>query len=399
VPENPRIAAIVTEYHEYSHADVIVTRFLEGFPSEDGVVTPQSRIVSMYLDQVHDRDIGVGIAERHDVPIYPSIRAALKCGTDSLAVDGVLLIGEHGDYPLDEYGRHMYPRRHLFEQVCGVFVETGQVCPVFVDKHFSYNWPDCAWMIRRAEELGVPLMAGSSLPVGWREPELELRLDSDITEAVALGFGPLEAYGFHTLEALQCMVERRRGGETGVASVQCLSGDAVWQAHQSGMWSGDLVDAAFATVFTKKDEPMNKACPAPDAFLIEYRDGMRAAVLQLNDYIVDWAVALRIGDRTEATEFALEYGSPFSHFGYLSRNVEKMFITGTPVYPHERTIITTGVIAAAMESKMNGGARIDTPWLDLSYTSYREPPIRSTSGRRPGKTGEGYKAIGYFGEE
>ena len=399
MPENPRVAAIVTAYFVNSHADVIVSRFLEGFPSEEGIVPPQSTVVSMYLDQVGDNDIGVEKAAQHDLPIYPSIRAALMCGTDGLAVDGVLLVGEHGDYPRDEWDRHMYPRRHLFEQICGVFAETGSVVPVFVDKHFSWNQQDADWMLDRAKQLGVPLMAGSSLPVGWRQPELELPLDQDITEAVALGYGPVEAYGYHTIEALQCMIERRRGGEAGVAAVTCVTGADVWKLGREGVWSEELAEAALRCVFTKQDEPMESGCPEPDAFLIEYRDGVRATVLQLNGYIVDWAVALRIGGEVQATEFAVEYGAPFTHFGYLSRNVEQMFITGEPQYPHERTAITTGIINAVMESRARGGVRVETPSLDIPYRSYETPPLRPTSGQRPGKTGEGYKPIGYSENE
>jgi hypothetical protein len=396
MPVNPKIAALVTAYYENSHADVTVTRFLEGFPSDEGVIEPQSTIASIWFDQIAPNDIGVAKVEKHGVPIYPSIRAAMMCDTDGLAVDGVLLIGEHGDYPHDELDRHMYPRRSLFEQVCGVFAETGSVCPVFIDKHLSYNWSDTEWMVARARELGVPLMAGSSLPLSWRQPELELPLDSAITEAVALGFGPLEAYGYHTLESLQCMMERRTGGETGVKAVTCLQGDAVWRAGDEGLWSEELAEAALGTVFTKKDEPPRAGCLDPAAILIEYTDGFRATALQLNDYIVDWAVALRVGGEVMATEFAVEYAAPFSHFGYLSRNVEKMFITGKPVYPYERTVVTTGIINAAMVSVGAGGKRVETPGLDsVKYESYREMPIRPTSGMRPGKSGEGYKPIGY----
>ncbi len=398
MPE-PRIAAIVTEYFEHSHADVTVSYFLEGFPSDQGIVKPQSKIVSMWLDQVGPRDKGVAKVKEHGVPIYPSIRAALLCGTETLAVDGVLVIGEHGDYPHDEFGRHMYPRRHLFEQVCGVFAETGKTCPVFVDKHLSYNPEDAVWMANRQRELGFPMMAGSSLPLSWRDPEVELPLESDITEAVALGFGPLEAYGYHTLESLQCMVERRRGGEKGVRAVTYLRGDDVWRAADRGLWSEDLVNAALKTVFTKKDEPPRTGCANPEAIVIEYRDGFRATALQLDGYIVDWAVALRIGGKIVATEFAVEYSAPFSHFGYLSRNIEKMFLTGKPGYPWERTFITTGIINATMLSAAKKSERIETPWLDVKYMSYKEMPIRSTSGKRPGKTGEGYKPIGYSDNE
>jgi len=396
MPEMPKVAAIITAYFKNSHADVIATRFMEGFPSDEGVVPPKSKLVSMYLDQIDKNDIGVAKAAEHGVPIFPSIRQALTLGGKELAVDGVLVIGEHGDYPRDEWDRQMYPRRHLFEQVCGVFAETGKIVPVFIDKHLSYNWPDAEWMLRRARQLGVPLMAGSSLPVAWRQPELELPLQTDVTDAIVLGYGPLEAYGYHTIEALQCMVERRKGGEKGVKAVTCLSGNDVWDARKQGRWSKELFEAALSCVFTQKNEPPQTGCEKPYAFLIEYLDGLNAAAIMLNGYIIDWAFAARANGGTVSTEIALEYGAPFSHFGYMSRNIERMFITGKSVYPVERTAISTGITAAMMESNAKGGARIETPHLRIPYRSYEKPPIRAYGHTRPGKAEEGYKPIGYF---
>ena len=163
-----RVAAIITVYFRPAHADVIVTKVLKGMTTDEGTFPPEVDIVSIYLDHVLDNDIGVGMAADHKVPIYPSIRQALHAGSDKLNVDAVLLIGEHGDYPWNERERHMYPRRYFFEQIAGVFGESGRSVPVFNDKHFSYDFTDAQWMWDRAKELNVPLMAGSSLPLAWR---------------------------------------------------------------------------------------------------------------------------------------------------------------------------------------------------------------------------------------
>src|SRR5258708_34792583 len=88
-------------------------------------------------------------------------------------------------------------------------------------------------------------MAGSSLPVTWRRPELELKLGTPVEEGLVAGYGPIEVYGFHALEALQAMIERRVGGETGVKAVTCLTGNDVWKAGDSGLWSWDLLEAAL----------------------------------------------------------------------------------------------------------------------------------------------------------
>lgn len=367
----PKIAAIVTEYRPRSHADVIVSKFLKGFPTDDGLQAPRTQIASMYIDQFPDSDIGRDMAAQHDVPVYNSIVKALTLGGKELAVDGVLLIGEHGDYAWNELDQHLYPRRHFMEQICGVMAAAGRGVPVFNDKHLSYNWTDAHWMYRRAAELGAPFMAGSSLPVGWRSPWLEHPLETPLTEALAVGFSGLDIYGFHTLEVLQCMVERRQGGETGVRAVTCLEGDAVWQAAADGLWSRQLAEAACDRIADKPDGPMEDHCKEPALFLVEYADGFRGSVLMLNGYVHDLAYAASTPDGIEATEFFLQgHGGAegaYAHFSYLSLNIEEMFVSGRPTYPVERTLLTSGILEAALDSRHRGHRRLETPWLDVAY--------------------------------
>ena len=295
--ESPRIAAVVTEYRPRSHADVIVGKYLRGFPTDDGFVEPRSRIVSLYMDQVAENDIGLAAAEAFGVPVSRSIVQALTLGTGELAVDGVLLIGEHGDYAFNEKEQHLYPRRHFMEQITGVFSTSGRAAPVFNDKHLSWRWQDALWMRDRAAELGAPFMAGSSLPVCWRDPFLEHELEAPLQEAVAVGFSGLDIYGFHTLEVLQCMAERRSGGETGVAAVTCLEGEAAWaHGRGEGAWWRELAGAACATVDEsgrKESGEMEEHCENPALFLLEYRDGFRGAVVMLNGYLSELAYASR----------------------------------------------------------------------------------------------------------
>ena len=119
--------------------------------------------------------------------MYPSIRRALHAGAGQLNVDAVLLVGEHGDYPWNERRRHMYPRRYFFEQIAGVFAESGHSVPVFNDKHFAYDFDDAQWIWDRARKLKIPLMAGSRLPLCWRSPYLEYDKQTTVEEAVSIG--------------------------------------------------------------------------------------------------------------------------------------------------------------------------------------------------------------------
>ena len=310
-----KIAAVITEYRVPAHADVIVGKFIKGFPTDDGLIEPQVDIVSMYLDQIPDNDIGLQVSEEYDIPIYQSIRAALCLGGSELAVDGVLSIGEHGSYAYNEKGQHMYPRRFFFEQICGVFSTSGRSVPVFSDKYLSYNWRDSKWMYDRAQQLGVPFMAGSSIPLGWRDPWLEHELDAPIEDALVLSFGGIESYGYHGLEALQCMIERRSGGEAGLAAVRCLEGEAVWRAGADGLWSRELAEAAAAAGKTASGS-MEESCDNPAAFLLEFRDGFKATLLQLNGYAKEWSYATRVDGQVLATGLRT-HGPPYPHFSYL----------------------------------------------------------------------------------
>ena len=381
-----KIAAIITEYFKGSHADVILAKFLKGFPADEGFFDPRVDLTSMYIDQFHEGDIGRAVAAEHDVPIYPSIVKALTLGGDKLAVDGVLLIGEHGDYAWNEKQQHLFPRKHFMEQICGVLATSDRAVPIFNDKHLSYNWHDAKWMYDRAKTLGAPLMAGSSGPVYWRNPWLEHDLESPIEEAVAIGFSGLDIYGFHTLEVLQCMIERRKGGETGVAAVTCLEDDAVWKAAEDGLWSRRLAEAACACIVDKPEGRMEDHCANPNLFIVEYRDGVRGAALLLNGYVHDLAYAAQVDGQIQATEFYCQgHGGgdhPNAHFTYLSLNIEEMFLSGIPTYPSERTLLTSGVLEAALTSRYEGYRRLETPWLDVAYRSYDSIPWRP-KGTRP----------------
>ena len=383
-----RIAAIVTEYFAGSHADVAVMKFLKGFPTNDSRFAPGVDLVSKYIDQFTESDVGRVIADEHDVPNYSSIVKAMTLDREKLAVDGVLLIGEHGDYVWNEKEQQLFPRKHLMEQICGLIATSGGVISVFSDKHLYYNWYDAKWMYGCAAELNVPFMAVFSLPLVWRNPWREHDRETDIQEAIAIDFPGLDIYGFHTLEVLQCMVERRTGGESGVAAVTCLEGDLVWQAADDGLWSRELAEAACAAIENKPDGRMETHCSDPVVMLIEYRDGFRGVALMLEGYVRDLSYAARTGDGIVATEFyAQGHGDilegPFAHFAYLSLNVEEMFLTGTPSYPVERTLLTTGVLEAALTSRFEGHCRLETPWLNVPYQSYESLPWRPT-GPRPG---------------
>ncbi len=109
----------------------------------------------------------------------------------------------------------------------------------------------------------------------------------------------------------------------------------------------------------------------PLAFLIEYTDGARGSVLLLNGHVLDFTFAAKLrGDAKPAScLFHLPPPPGARFFDALNANIEKFLETNKSPYPVERTLLTTGILDAAMRSHHNGGSRVETPELDVRYTA------------------------------
>ncbi len=375
------IAVIATVYRPLAHAYHIAGRFLHGYAHDGRLHLPKQYVRSLHVDQAPENDMSRDLAREFDFQATRDVADALTLGTGKLAVEGVLLIGEHGNYPRNDRGQILYPRYELMEQIVAVFRKTGKSVPVFNDKHLSYTWERAKKMVGWAEELKFPLMAGSSVPVTWRSPELELPLGTPVEDALVATYGPQEVYGFHALEALQVMAERRKGGETGIKAVTCLTGKDVWKAADDGKWSWDLLEAALGRSETVNPGDVRKnvgsmavqgmpATPAI-AILVEYRDGTRGTALLLNGHVQDFTFACKVKGESKPQSCLFHMPPPpgAKYFDCLVGNIEKLFETGKSPYPVERTLLTTGALAAAMESHHQRGTRIETPELEVRYAA------------------------------
>ncbi len=374
-----KLAAVVTTYYPRSHADHIVGRFLWGYQWEGAHHQPGYEIAALYADQIAKEDMSRGLAARFGFRTAPDVADALTLGTGRLAVDGVLLIGEHGDYPENARGQKLYPRFELFEQITRVFERSGRSTPVFNDKHLSYDHDKATAMVETAHRLGFPLMAGSSLPVTYRRPEFEPPIGAKFAEVLVAGYGPNEIYGFHALETLQCMVERRAGGESGVAAVTARKGPAVWDDGDKGAWSWDLLEHALGRSETRNVGDIRANVAAPFSIRVEYRDGLVATILLLNGHIADFNFAAKVEGRSRPASclFVLPAPPGANFFTPLTHNIERFLADGRSPYPVERTLLTGGILDHAMASLADGGRRLETPKLAIRY----QPPAESTFAR------------------
>lgn len=385
-----RMAVVTTEWRFHSHAWHMAERFLHGYPMDGRWHRPPIDVVSAYVDQFPEGDLSRARAKEFGFPIYPSIAEALRCGGDKLAVDAVLIIGEHGKYHVNEFGQTQYPRYEFFKQATDVFKKDGRCAPIFNDKHLSWKWAWAREMVDISRELDFPFLAGSSLPVTWRMPSVDLPYGAEVEEALCVAIGSIDSYDFHALETIQCMVERRQGGETGVTALQALRGDAVWKAMGAGSWAAGgwdprLFEACLSRTQTlEQPETFSDRYPTeaqmrawvkdPVAYRFEYGDGLKATMLMMNGLVGDFNFAARLKGQSEplSTLFYLPPNPNVTYSAGLMSKAEEMFVTGKAPYPIERTLLTTGLVEAGVQSLGKGQKRLETPHLAIKYTAPSE---------------------------
>ena len=378
-----RLAIVTTIYRYLSHAQHMGDRFLVGYPYGGAWHKPDMKVVSLYVDQKPEGDQSGDRAKEFDFKVYPTIAETLRCGGKELAVDAVLIIGEHGNYPRNDKGQILYPRYEFFEQCVKVFEQDGRAVPVYNDKHLSYSFEKAKAMVDASRRLRFPMLAGSSIPVTWRLPAIDLPLGCKIEEALMVGVGGSDPMDFHALEGLQCMVERRRGGETGVKAVQLLEGDAVWKAGEDGRYSKALLTAALS----RSDTPLGltaadgrtqdlvasgqlrELAKKPAAYFIEYRDGLKATMLMLDGALKDFNFAARLNgvSQVQSTQFLLTPEPNVTYSACLMHKVEQMIESGAAPYPVDRTLLVSGMLESCLTSKIQNHARLETPHLSVAY--------------------------------
>jgi hypothetical protein len=379
--KRPRLAVIGTVYRKYSHLQNILDRLIEGYGWGGAYYYPPVDVVSLYVDQRGGDDITRERTERHpNMKVYPSVTEAVTLGTGKLAVDGIVVVGEHGSYPLSPDGIMMHPHWEFFDQITKVFRSSGRSVPYFNDKELSWKWEWCRQMVDTANELGFPLQGGSSLAVCYRKPSVEMPLGATVREALSIAYGGVASYDFHALETLQCMVERRKGGETGVEWLQTYRGNAFWQAHQSGIWSQELFRAALSRSASTPPIPpnMDYVFPSidqlksmvrnPVAYNYQHRDGLRCTMMLMDGLVRDFTFAASIEGRPKPLStlmFLSDVGPRTTiptHFSPLTHHAVQMFLSGKAQYPIERTLLTSGLLIAGVDSAQQG-QRLQTPHL------------------------------------
>jgi len=379
-----KIAFLGTKVYVHSHAQHFLDRFAIGFASGGKWHQPRVDVASVFIDQVDEHDLSQQRITRYGLKQFPTVAEALTLGGSELAVDGVVIIGEHGEYPKNEKGQTRYPRYAWFKECVKVFEASGRSVPVFNDKHLSTDWNECREMVADSKRLGFPFYAGSSLPVTWRLPALELPLDTPLKESVCVAYGEIDSYDVHALETAQCMSERRAGGEVGIRSIRAVKGEKLWalletpqRKHTRDLFVSALsrshnlpVDNGFLTA-PVTFEWARRALPDTIGYLIEHLDGFHTAIF-LTD-IRDFNYAGLRADNGEIVGCQMYLPMPgrssttADFFNQLCQHVEDMFLQGTTPYPIERTLLSSGMVIGGVESLFAGGEPFVTNDMAIKY--------------------------------
>ena len=379
-----RIAFLGTEVRTHSHAQHFLDRHAMGYTFGGKWQVPQFDIASVYIDQHPEGDLAPGRIERYKLNAFSSIEEALTLGTSKLAVDGVVIIAEHGKYPDNELGQRRYPRYDWFKKTVRVFEDSGRSVPVFNDKHLSTVWKECVEMVDDSKRLGFPFLAGSSLPVTWRMPSIDLPIDTPLKESVCVCYGRPDSYDFHGLETAQCMSERRKGGEVGVSRMVALRGESLWQTLRNDMYR-DTRRLVVAALTRSHNLPVDTGYPSgpvtfewaektladSTGYLIEHRDGFKTTMIMAP--IRDFNYAGLRADNNEIVSCQMYLPMPThgsstaDFFNPLARHIETLVNENRAAYPIERTLLTSGMVIGGVNSLFQKSEWIETPELSVKY--------------------------------
>lgn len=385
-----RIAFLGTEVRQHSHAQHFLDRHAMGYTFGGRWQEPRFDIASVFIDQFPESDLGRQRIAKYKLQASPTIEEALTLGTSKLAVDGVVIIAEHGEYPVNEKGQRRYPRYEWFKKVVKVFEDSGRSVPVFNDKHLSTVWSECKEMVDDSIRLKFPFLAGSSLPVTWRMPATEIELNTPLKESVCVCYGGVDSYDFHGLETAQCMSERRRGGESGVKRVLAVKGERVWQELEQvdrrdtqRLFVAALtrshnlpVEGGFPTAPVSYEWAKEVMRDAVTAYFIEHNDGFQTGMFLCP--IRDFNYAGMRSDTGAIVSCQMYLPMPThgsttaDFFNPLARHIEDVVLTGRTPYPVERTLLTSGMVIAAVDSLFQKQTSIETPFLAVKYQANPE---------------------------
>ncbi|MCD9025305.1 hypothetical protein [Cohnella silvisoli] len=363
-----RVAVIITEYWDISHADVFISKMMRGFSINGVPYQSTLEIAAMYVDQFPDNDMSRDMAKQYGVPMYDTIEETLKCGGNTFDLDGIIIIGELGDYPNNEFGQTMYPRREFFEICLNVMLEAGKIVPIFTDKGFAIVREDIEWVYEKVKTHRIPFMSSSSIPFCYQVPaQLPIPSGAPMKRMFGFIFSAVERYVYHTMEMMQSIAEKRAYGESGVKSVMAYEGEDAVRRLLQPEWES-IYRAAGGFINLTDLDRFPYTLERPVFIEVNYADGLQAGMLYADKEVNKFVSAYQIyeSEKPLCAEFYCQWQKPHVHSAIFVLELERFIHTGRALYPLERSLITTGTTDAVMKS-LYYKKEIETPYLMVNY--------------------------------
>ncbi len=371
-----RIAVLATEFSPRSHVDVIASRWVKPPPSDAkyGWASPQTQIASLHVAQSPENDMSDKFCQENGIPKYPSIAEALTLGGTDLAVDAIILIAEHGRYPLNEFQQKLYPRKEMFDQIVDVFQRSGRVVPVFLDKHLSWNPAWAHEMYWQIKDLGIPFLGGSSLTHCPLLPAMPPTAGpGGYKEIVAMYSNEVESYLFHGLEVIEAVIERAPRGHIGIESITAWPNDEAWDALERGEFSATLFEQSARAVSEEALASLRQLREERGqpvyAFQLLYADGLKVTQFMTHNVVRKWSFACEYaGSDPSIASACVDPGTRAEFhpsFARLNGQIQNLFLTEKPPISLNRLYLTTMATAACMNALAQPGIPFHAPWLSL----------------------------------
>ena len=373
-----KIAFLLDEFASPSPAQQLLDRFLIGYPRDGAWHKLQSAGVTAYLAVSAESNFGTRPEEFH-LGVAPTAERAVA------GADAVVIVARRPGALANE----------AFLRIALEEAPEGAAC--FVHGALANNLASARKFADKAASRRIALRSGTPLSVTWRLPAMDVPMGTPLTEAlIVVQVNPLSIQAtppsppatlagaeLQALDGLLPVVERRRGGESGIRSVRFLEGKGLWRAGEKGLWPWPLLAAALSRSHTPQGDAVSdgrtqdlaglglvpKLARNPRGWLLEHGDGLRTAILVLDGVVADFNFAVRAqnGDLHSAQLFRAPAPAEH-HFSRLAAVMEDFFLGNPPPWPVERNLLIAGLLEKFGKPSSLSGQRLETPELNIAYS-------------------------------
>ena len=373
-----KIAFLFEEFGRPSPAQQLLDRFLIGYSNDGAFHPPAFNAASVYVMLGNNEADFDRRTEDFKLSVAPTAAQAVE------GADAVVIASRRPGAIANE----------RFIQIALENAPVGSAC--FVHGALSNTLERGRELLRLARSRQIALLAGTSLGVTWRLPQVDLPRDMPLAEALIVvqvsassaqasppvPSATLAGAELHALEGLLPVIERRHGGESGVRSVRFLEGKELWRAGDKGLWSWPLL----ASALSRSDSPQGdavldgrtqdlaglglvlKLARNPCGWLLEHHDGLRSVLLVLDGVVADFNFAVRSKDGSVVSAQIFRAPPPVEqHFSRLAATIEEFFRSEQSLWPVERNLLVSGLLETFRKPSSRSGSRVETPQLNVAY--------------------------------